>query len=268
MVDGTASNDTASDNTSSNNAASSGTGATILLAVLGLVVGAVVVAVAVWRTGDPPTEPVAVPTSTEASDDTTEVDPAVYLEAWVRSAGAEVVVAGHYGVLTDDRSGDELVLGDDAAVVHRARLGERSIDQLDTQVTLTDEAGTRSCQYDGEESLQCGPVAPVADPEQSAAALEGRFVGDAEGTGDYVVFVVDPPAGVADIDGVGEVTCFALTAVRAVPLSAWGQSTTECFDEASGALVHRLVRSADEVRLTVIDSVRPVSEDDLAPVEP
>ncbi len=197
------------------------------------------------------------------------VPPEDYLTAWRRHHLAEVAVEGRHAVVIDDRTGGDLPVPDDAAVVRRARRGDVLLDQLGTQVTMGDAEGVRSCLITPAGDLVCGPTGRGNDVDALTAAIAERFVERAPDTGDYRAFAVDPPTQLLDglPVGVETVGCWSLVAERAVPLAPWGQVTTECFDADSGALVWSLTRRADELTLFIASSVRSdVGDTDLEPL--
>ncbi len=249
---------------------------TSTVAAVGVAIGVAAGGIAAWSLVDGRDRPGSAATVTDAATATDTapatgqpVGPDDYLAAWRRAHLAEVAVQGRHARLADDRSGDDLDLPSDAAVVRRARLGDALLDQLGTQVTIGDADGLRSCLLTPTGSLACGPPGPVADVDGLEAGLRQRFA-DADEAGDYEAFAVSPPTQLAGglPVGVEAVSCWSLVAVRAVPLAAWGQVTTECFDDASGALVWSTTRRGEEVAVFAANSVRvPVTEDDLRPLE-
>ncbi|MGH1502919.1 MAG: hypothetical protein ACRBI6_05140 [Acidimicrobiales bacterium] len=250
---------------------------TSTVAAVGVAIGVAAGGIAAWSLVDGRDRPGSAATVTDAATATETapastgqpVGPDDYLAAWRRAHLAEVAVQGHHALVADDRSGGDLELPSDAAIVRRARRGDALLDQLGTQVTIGDADGLRSCLLTPTGSLACGPPGPVADVDGLEAGLRQRFA-DADEAGDYEAFAVSPPTQLAGglPVGVEAVSCWSLVAVRAVPLAAWGQVTTECFDDETGALVWSTTRRAEEVSVFVATSVRaPASDEDLQPAE-
>ncbi len=133
--------------------------------------------------------------------------------------------------------------------VRRARIGDRSLDQIGSGAVVTRDGELRRCSDDGTQFLCTQP-----EPEPTPSSRRNELADELdEGEG---FTVVQKPDG-----------CFVLTAIGDGTFSLFGFETTYCFDEETGAIASKITVKGRRTESFIARSISAeVTEDDLTPM--
>ncbi len=194
--------------------------------------------------------------SDDASDDTeptvveanNPVDPELFLAVYTDSLTGTYVATG-----TQTVSDDNVEIA--VSTFKHVQRDEQSFQQEGSSILLIDGTIQQVCERDPlTEETTCSPNQPGPTTVERVAEFRQNLVpqGDAE-RADYEVYR-------------GEPGCWQTIGTRPLPNSAWGQTTTWCFDANTGALIKRETITGSErvlVEATVV--LDEVSDTDFKP---
>lgn len=185
------------------------------------------------------------PTLVEANN---PVDPELFLADYAASLTGTYIATGTQTVSDD---GVQIAV---SAFKHVQR-DEQSFQQEGSSILLIDGTIQQVCERDplsGDTS--CGPDLPGPTTAERVDEFRQNLVpqGNAE-RADYEAYQDDPG-------------CWQTIGTRPLPNSAWGQTTTWCFDTDTGALIRReTVTGSDRVLVEATSVFSEVSNADFAP---
>ncbi len=130
------------------------------------------------------------------------------------------------------------------------RRGAETIEVAGTTLLVSLDGQTQTCERVFGEDLVCGEVIPTPDVDAEVASLEVLF----GGTDPEYLLYADQPG------------CWQLVATTNPAPAQWGQSTTICFDEQTGAIARQTTSSMQGTRTYVAETIDPdVTDADLLP---
>ncbi|MFT7599787.1 MAG: hypothetical protein ACI8TP_002723 [Acidimicrobiales bacterium] len=171
------------------------------------------------------------------------IDPGTFLEAWERS------LTGNYAVVgTVERT-----RGAQREVYNRrqARLDGDSVEQTGRTAVVIRDGQRQICEVFAANDIRCGPAEAALTSTAEYESVAALFAVD----GLYEVYAVDEPE------------CFVVSGRRPVGIgAAFGQQTSVCFDQLTGALANYQEDTGDNREIFVADSISAdVSPADLEP---
>ncbi len=129
------------------------------------------------------------------------------------------------------------------------RAGE-FIEESGTTLVVSTGGQEQICERSFGEDLACGEVLEPTPVDAEVDALENLFTGTAP---EYLLYDDQPG-------------CWQLVATSNPAPAQWGQATTICFDDETGAIIRQTTSSVQGIRTYVADNVSAeVGDDDLVP---
>lgn len=189
----------------------------------------------------PETKPGRIEATTTIPDEPAAVDSTEdFLDAFEHSFVGPYTVVGTLEFANDQAS--------TRSIVRRARLGDKSLDQIGGGAVVTRNGNERRCSDDGTQFLCTDP-----EPEPTLAGRRAEMRDLIQsGTGYEVTTESD--------------SCYVLTAYGDGSFSPLGEQTTYCFDSQTGAVSSRVTLKGKRTESFIASEIRnTVTEDDLAP---
>lgn len=197
--------------------------------------------------------------SDDVSDDTEltvvepndPVDPELFLADYALSLTGTYIVRGTKTVTSD---GVEIAV----TTFKHVQRNEQSFQQEGTSILLIDGTLQQVCERDPlSDDTTCTPNQPGPTTDERVDSFRENLVASGDAArADYEVYRGDPG-------------CWQTIGTRPLPNSAWGQTTTWCFDSDTGALVRReTITGAERVLVDATSILSDVSDADFVPDEP
>lgn len=182
--------------------------------------------------------PIAAPSTLPLRPQT---DLTTFLVAWEQSRTGPYALVGRIERTVGDRV-------DETAVRH-TRNGDRRLEQWGPTAIVTANNEQRTCEVSTDGEALCGSLSPAPSIADEVADLTASFERHP-----YLIYEDEPG-------------CFLLVADGAAGLGhRFGQETTMCFDDETGAIVSWREVTGDAVEAFSVESISgQVSEDDLTP---
>ncbi len=186
-------------------------------------------------------EPAERPT-TQPPRERADID--AFLDAFRRSRTGTYKVSGRVQIAqagTEDTS---------EIIVSTVRRGSEFIEEAGTTLLVGIDGKEQSCERAFGEKLLCGEVLEPTGVDAEIAGLERLFSGTDP---DYLLYD-------------DQSSCWQLVATSNPAPAQWGQSTTICFDDTTGAIARQTTSSTQGVRTYVAESISDeVTDADMVP---